>query len=385
MSMGFFLMIVAVLFAILFGLALCMAGFLFEGRRLQIARLLLLGLDGAILSGLFLGPRLFRDAPWATGAIEFLSMVVMAQFFLVATTLLAVGVRALWRICRREVPFDRNRRRLLKHAILYPAVSIAAGVYGGAWERNHTVVRHYDIPVPDLPENLQGFTIAQVSDVHLGRFFSLERLKDLLAQAAGEAPDLLAITGDIFDDAEMTAEAASIVDSFADGFPQGIWYCHGNHEHHRGIAWVNRCLEGTRIHALVNRWEIAVPGERPLTLAGVDYPMHFDDEMFQQKKHEFTEEAMEGMPKGAIPILLAHHPEFIDNAREHSIPLTLTGHTHGSQVGIFGIPLFPVFKYTRGMVKENGCYGYVHVGNGSWFPYRFGCPPEIACFRLVKA
>ena len=245
----------------------------------------------------------------------------------------------------------------------------------------------------DLPESLAGFTIAQVSDIHLGRFFSLERLKGLLTQAAGEEPDLLAITGDIFDDAAMTPEAVAIVDSFVDSFPHGIWYCHGNHEHHRGIALVERSLSGTRIHALVNRAEVAVPGERPLVLAGTDYPMpppgtssasHLDDETFQRTKREFMDETMRGVPQGAVTLLLAHHPEFIDDAREHGIPLTLTGHTHGSQVGIFGIPLFPVFKYTRGMFAKDGCYGYVHVGNGSWFPYRFGCPPEIACFRLVR-
>ena len=60
----------------------------------------------------------------------------------------------------------------------------------------------------------------------------------------------------------------------------------------------------------------------------------------------------------------------------------LTGHTHGSQFGIFGLPLFPVFKYTRGIVEKGKTTGYVHSGNGSWFPYRLGCPPEIAYFVL---
>jgi ser/thr protein phosphatase len=66
------------------------------------------------------------------------------------------------------------------------------------------------------------------------------------------------------------------------------------------------------------------------------------------------------------------------------VPLTLTGHTHGSQFGFLGLPLFPVFKYTRGMVRIGDNYGYVHVGNGSWFPLRIGCPPEIAFFRLER-
>ena len=90
----------------------------------------------------------------------------------------------------------------------------------------------------------------------------------------------------------------------------------------------------------------------------------------------------ENVPKDSICILLAHHPEFIDDAIKFKIPLTLTGHTHGSQIGFFGVPLFPVFKYTRGMFINGDCYGYVHCGNGSWFPFRLGCPPEIAYFTL---
>ena len=91
---------------------------------------------------------------------------------------------------------------------------------------------------------------------------------------------------------------------------------------------------------------------------------------------------MVNVPDDAVKILLAHHPEFIDDGAERNCALTLTGHTHGSQFGIFGVPLFPVFKYTRGVVKIGDSFGYVHVGNGSWFPFRLGCPPEIAYFTL---
>jgi len=62
--------------------------------------------------------------------------------------------------------------------------------------------------------------------------------------------------------------------------------------------------------------------------------------------------------------------------------LTLSGHTHGGQFGILGLPLLHVFKYTRGMVQKGESYGYVHCGNGSWFPCRIGCPPKIAYFNL---
>ena len=106
------------------------------------------------------------------------------------------------------------------------------------------------------------------------------------------------------------------------------------------------------------------------------------EKLFAEARKNFVDAAIKNVPDDAIKILLAHHPEFIDDGAERNFALTLTGHTHGSQFGFFGVPLFPVFKYTRGVVKLGDSFGYVHVGNGSWFPFRFGCPPEIAYFTL---
>ena len=77
--------------------------------------------------------------------------------------------------------------------------------------------------------------------------------------------------------------------------------------------------------------------------------------------------------------------EAIDNAASHGAALALTGHTHGCQFGIFGRAALPFFKYNRGIVHVGSTLGYVHSGNGSWFPYRIGCPPEIAYFTLRRA
>ena len=108
-------------------------------------------------------------------------------------------------------------------------------------------------------------------------------------------------------------------------------------------------------------------------------------EQFAALKQAYSERAFQQVPKDAVCVFLAHHPEFIDDGASHGAVLTLTGHTHGAQLGLFGMPLLPIFKYTRGMVQHGSCYGYVHSGNGSWFPYRFGCPPEIAYFTLKES
>ena len=384
MTVHVFMVMVAVAMIFLFLLALMSLKYVFDGFSYRVAYRGLLIFDGIALAGVLIGPFFLRGVSWTGGALRLLSVLCVAQFIFLVLVYLSVALRWLGRKLNPPAPFSQGRRNLLKGAFLYPVAAVAAAGYGGSVEVNETVEREFQIPVKDLPESLKGFRIAQLSDVHLGMFFSLERLKELLRQAAAGKPDALAITGDIFDDVSMNAEAVQIVDSFAEEFPRGIWYCNGNHEHFRGLEEIRRMLADTRIHSLVNAAEVVVEGQRPLVFLGVDYPMHREDKAFQADKRAFMDEAMQGLPENAVKVLLAHHPEFIDDAAARGVELTLTGHTHGSQFGVFGIPLFPVFKYTRGMVQKGACYGYVHSGNGSWFPCRIGCPPEIAYFTLRK-
>ena len=126
-----------------------------------------------------------------------------------------------------------------------------------------------------------------------------------------------------------------------------------------------------------------VPGQ-DFWVAGVAYAFARGETAFRQERQEYLTEALQEVPDTGRTLLLAHHPEFIDDAAGVGIPLTLTGHTHGGQFGLFGMPLLPGFKYTRGMVHIGSSYGYVHSGNGSWFPMRIGCPPEIAYFTLAE-
>ena len=189
------------------------------------------------------------------------------------------------------------------------------------------------------------------------------------------------ITGDLFDNAAMTIKAAKLVDSYVERFPYGIYYCRGNHEHFRGIALLETALAETRIHNLVNNHAVVLQGERPLYIAGVDYPMQ--REQFQLLQEAYTGMAMEDIPSNAIKILLAHHPDFVKTAAKYNANLVLSGHTHGGQLGFLGRSVAPpIFKYMRGWYHEGNTALYVHCGNGSWFPFRLGCPPEIAIFHL---
>mgnify|MGYP000137308249 CR=1 FL=1 len=318
------------------------------------------------------------------------TIFLMSQLICGGLGICAVIFRFIYRKFNPSTEFDPQRRRILAYGMLYPVFSLAISLYGNRIEKNSDVENFYDVPIKNLPPELEGFKLAQISDIHLGAYYSLERLEALLTRIANAKPDLLAITGDIFDDINMNPAAIQLVNSFTDKFKHGIFYIHGNHEHFRGIYQIEQLIKQTNIKLLVNRGVNVIS---KLYILGVDYPSRApvtsssdkeQENRFKAARKTYMAGALNNVPDDAIKILLAHHPEFIDDGAENNCVLTLTGHTHGSQIGIFGVPLFPIFKYTRGIVKIGDSIGYVHCGNGSWFPFRFGCPPEIAYFTLKK-
>lgn len=357
--------------------------YLAEERRLRTARIGVALFEIGSVGGLFFLFSTHRTDGWAGLMTLPIILLLVAQMIVLALVVGAVLIRFFLRKVQ-HAPYDAARRRVLKNAALYPAAGVLLSSYGAFIERNHTVRRDYTIPVPNLPPEADGMVIAQISDVHLGMFFSVEDFDALLAETAAGGADLLAVTGDVFDDERLNARAAEVLAAHVGDFRDGIWYCIGNHEYyHGGRPIVDRMAEAGRVHVVLNS-AARVAGRGALYIAGVDYPFARGDAFYTQKEAYFAA-AMADVPADSVTVLLAHHPELIDDAAAHgSVPLTLTGHTHGSQFGILGQPLFPVFKYTRGMVHIGDSYGYVHAGNGSWFPLRIGCPPEIAYFRLER-
>ena len=314
-----------------------------------------------------------KNSPAAAALITVAAVFVVAEIIFCAL----VAVAVLWQKCCRyflAVPFDGEKRAFLQHSFLYPLTALILSIYGSAFERKSVAVREFDIPVAG---EFAPYKIAQLSDIHLGLFFNLDDLHKLLQQTAELKPDALAITGDLFDDSEQNEAAAQILSEYAAKFPDGIFFCWGNHEYYRNIPATRRYLEKTPVKLLENE-HTTVRGR--LVFAGVDYPMN--REKFTELKDAYAAKTLADLPQDAVTVLLAHHPEFIDNAAAADVTLTLTGHTHGSQFGILGYPLFPFFKYTRGIVRIGDSVGYVHCGNGSWFSLRLGCPPEIAVFTL---
>lgn len=302
------------------------------------------------------------------------------QLFLI---ILAVIVKLLRLIYEKTkgAPVDESRRRFLRGCIWVPAISGA--LYGGLYEKNHIEFTNIDIDAGDYTR-LNRLKIAQLSDVHLGRFFSVKQLQDVLNQIIQQRADMLVLTGDIFDSARGSDndEAIKVLNAYSQFFPFGVYFCWGNHEHYRGIEHLKEELEKTNIQILKNAAVKVLSGDKPFYVMGVDFATGDMEDDVVALREAYVEEALATVPDNAYKILLAHHSIFIDEAVKYNINLTLTGHTHGGQFGFMGIPVFPMFKYMRGLVEQNGCIGYINRGAGSWFPFRIGCPPEVTFFNF---
>lgn len=378
--LGFFAVLLIIFTGIIMLTRKCV-GVLWNDHRKKRARRVILYADILLIFGMVFGYTIGHGSYIAGIFLHIATILFMGQIVFDGLTILFLLIK--WGKGKLfNIPQDESRRSFLRGAAILPAGAVAISLYGGLVEKNGTVVRQFDIPVEDIPEDIKGFSIVQLSDIHLGPFMSLDDLEKLLVKAASLQGDILAITGDLFDDRRINAKAAKLVDSYVDKFKYGIVYCRGNHEHLRGITAIDMALENTRIQYLVNSNKYIAGADMPIYMAGVDYPIRRDQ--FQFLQEAYTEQAMKDIPKNSVKILLAHHPDFFDSAAKYGTQLVLAGHTHGGQLGVLGIPVVPpLFKYMRGMYKVGKTFGYVHSGNGSWFPFRFGCPPEIAVFTLV--
>jgi len=292
---------------------------------------------------------------------------------------------------KRDQLTDGGGRQWTRREFLHSAVAVtpllAFGLSTkGVYEAESSIaMMRYPLYYPDLPINLEGYKIAQVSDSHLGTYFGLEKLEQIVKLLDFEKPDFIVITGDFVDSISLLPAALVKMNELQSRTPDGIYFCWGNHEYYRGINEIRAELQKSRLIILENSGKIIVPGPRPLYLMGADYPFDGSVRYNAAKRQSFFEAMEAAAPSNAFTIMIAHHPDFLFDGFANKIPLTLAGHTHGGQVVIGGVPVSPLpYRYMRGLYQENQGYGYVSSGAGHWIPFRFGCPPEISIFTLRK-
>lgn len=285
---------------------------------------------------------------------------------------------------------DPKRRLVLKTAAaVFPMIAVSAGAGGVASSFNESRMPKIKLLYPDLPSSLNGLQILQISDSHLGYYITLHHLERMLMKAEEQKPDIILLTGDIADDLRILPDALSMIAQLSPRL--GCYACLGNHEYYRGINKVYRAYDAGPIPLLVDAGTAIDIDGIPLYIAGADDPrwMRRDNSRFID---ESISKSIALAPDNAFKILMSHRPTAFDFAAEKGMQLTLSGHTHGGQLGIGGRSLFEYLPALGGLryqwghyQKANGSQLYTTSGFGHWFPFRLGCPPETPLIELRKA
>jgi predicted MPP superfamily phosphohydrolase len=241
-------------------------------------------------------------------------------------------------------------------------------------------VKRVDVPVPGLPPALDGFRIAQLSDVHVGNTIGREFVEAVVGRVNAEEVDLVALTGDFVD-----GSVPSLRDAVAPlgtlRSRHGTFFVTGNHEYFSGAAaW---CAEFARlgIRVLRNERVRVRHGAAGLDVAGVDDPFasepgHGPD----------LPRALGNRTDDAPVVLLAHQPVFAEAAAAMGVTLMLSGHTHGGQMWPFNHLVALVQPIVAGLVRVGRTWVYVSRGTGWWGPpMRLGAPNEITVLTLRAA
>lgn len=268
-------------------------------------------------------------------------------------------------------------------AVLVIALTVFATLVGYANARRRARVKFVEILLPNLPAGLDGFKIAQISDIHVGKTIKRDYVDAIVDAVNALNADLIAVTGDLVDGsvrdlAPHTAPLARLAARY------GTFFVTGNHEYYSGEAAWTAELRRLGLHVLKNEHVVLRHHGVPLLVAGVtDYSSHH----FDAAQRSDPAAAVAGAPANVgAKILLAHQPRSAASAAEAGFDLQLSGHTHGGQ--FWPWTLFVRFQqpFTAGLHRLNNLRIYISRGTGYWGPpNRFGVPSEITLLRLVRA
>lgn len=280
-------------------------------------------------------------------------------------------------------------------ALAVLTMATATSVIGFLNARRTASVKRVDVPIQGLPQALEGFTIAQLSDIHVGptiRSAYLQRIVDAVNRLGADA---IAITGDLVDGTvpELREHIAPLAGLRA---RHGTFVVTGNHEYYAGAhAWIDE-LRRLGLKVLLNEHVVLqtrnVRGaqtdeelfESALVLAGVtDFTAGHFDAAHASDPHLALHDAP---PLVHTRVLLAHQPRSAVLAAAAGYQLQLSGHTHGGQFFPWNLFVPMQQPFTAGLHRLHDMWVYVSRGTGYWGPpKRFGAPSEITLLTLVPA
>jgi uncharacterized protein len=292
-----------------------------------------------------------------------------------------------------STPPQRERRLFFRRvATTIGLAPFAAGAYGFLYGRLNLKIHHQRIVIPNLPRSFDGFSILQLSDLHIGPFMTTRQIRKVAAIANGLKPDLTVLTGDFVSFDASTQYA--VVDALSGlRAPFGVFGCLGNHEIYTGTQGsITALFAQIGFRMLRQENTLVRAGGEAVNLIGVDY----ETRSRRARGHEgYVRTYLEGVDKlvmpGSVNILLSHNPNTFDRAVQLGIDFSISGHTHGGQIGLefLNTNLCPArlfTPYVRGWFQKGKGQLYVNRGIGTIImPIRFDAPPEVTVYHLSRS
>ena len=308
--------------------------------------------------------------PWvATGFFSWLLVLTLARDA-------GLAVTGFW----LEADTLAEWTRLSAAAVL--ALTPAITAIGFFMARRVAAVEHVEVRVANLPEALHGFTIAQITDVHVGPTIKGDFVRRIVERVNALEADMVAITGDLVDGSvhELAAHTAPLADLRS---RHGTYVVTGNHEYYSGAqAWIAELQRlGTRV--LLNEHVVLEHGGARIAVAGVtDFSAHH----FHPEHRSDPQRALRGAPVDSVKVILAHQPRSAHHAQAAGAHLQISGHTHGGQFWPWNLFVRMQQPFTAGLHRLGSMWIYISRGTGYWGPpMRFGIPSEITRIRLVRS
>lgn len=280
---------------------------------------------------------------------------------------------------------DTGRRIFLKGAATaVPLAAVAVGFSGVGRAFGPVNVERKVFHFKDLPTDLEGLKILHLSDMHLQHYVTLSDLEDVMVNVEPHQPDLVLVTGDLADDLGQLPGALEMIANLRP--PLGAYASLGNHEYFRGVERVKRIFDQAGFPLFVDAGVRLPVGNSSLFVGAIDDPvtMHSVDRNFFRTS---LGKALLDRRQGDFTVMMSHRPDAFNEALSHTVNLTLAGHTHGGQVGLFGRSLLErdlPEKFLWGHYLDGASQLYTSCGVGHWFPFRLGCPPEAPVIELRR-
>ena len=267
-------------------------------------------------------------------------------------------------------------------AIVLPVAAWGIAAYGFACGIMLPGVREVELAYPDLPQELDGYRIVQLSDLHCCASMRGWRTRGIVERVNACRPDLICLTGD-YVDGYVDQLAGDLEPLRGLKAKDGVYAVRGNHEYFLDyMAW-RKWFVANGFRFLVN--ECVFP-RKSLALGGVN------DDAAARRRRDVPADvrlAFAAATNGEFRVLLEHKPrDAEENFERHGVRLQLSGHTHGGiSPGLDRIIARFNSGFVRGVYEMPGGYLNVSSGVGQWagFPLRFFNPPEIVVIVLRSA